>query len=666
MAGAASEFRMQLNPKHPGALLKIAEIMTVARNKEVVEEAVSRLESILAASPGDTEAIDAMAMAEWRLGRIADAEKRLDEALKKFPANLQSAVALARLKVAKGDFATAEDILNQVARNAPRSAAAEVALGEFYLVAKKTEKAEEKFRRALELDSNDSTALLRLGSLEMARNPQEADQVFRRLAALPDRRLRFTHVTFLLATGKKEAAIQELETLVKKDSADITARTHLVSAFLDTGKIQKAQVLLDAALKRNPKDLDALLQASEIDLKSGKVQEAQQKLTQVVHFKPELPQGHWALAVVYRAQSLRHNERQELTEAVRLEPNSLNARLALARNFLETNDGRAALDVIDSAPPAQRRLPSVLAVRNWALMTLGRSKEVRAGLAEELRSGREPELHLQDAMLKLAARDYTGSRGAAEEVLAMNPEDLRAVRIVMESYFFQRQLPKAQARLLELVAAHPASAPLQQTLGEWYGARGRIAEARKAFEAAKASDWRFLRADVALAELDRRENHVDDARRRLVAILAADPADISALLLSAQVETENGNTEGAIAAYRAILKAHSSHLVALNNLACALASEHADEALALAQRAAAIAPSDPAVADTLGWIYYRKGIYSSAKVYLQRAASSAPTPRRQFHLAMCYLKSGEKSLGTRMLQAALQRDPELMQTERGW
>ena len=43
-----------------------------------------------------------------------------------------------------------------------------------------------------------------------------------------------------------------------------------------------------------------------------------------------------------------------------------------------------------------------------------------------------------------------------------------------------------------------------------------------------------------------------------------------------------------------------------------------------------------------------------------------PTPRRQFHLAMSYLKSGRRDQGEKTLQLALQQDPKLPVTEKGW
>ena len=77
-----------------------------------------------------------------------------------------------------------------------------------------------------------------------------------------------------------------------------------------------------------------------------------------------------------------------------------------------------------------------------------------------------------------------------------------------------------------------------------------------------------------------------------------------------------------------------------------------------ARTAAEIAPDNAMVQDTLGWIYYRKGIYGTATKYLQAALAREPTPQREFHLAMSYLKAGDTNLGAKMVQAALKEGSE--------
>ncbi len=243
---------------------------------------------------------------------------------------------------------------------------------------------------------------------------------------------------------------------------------------------------------------------------------------------------------------------------------------------------------------------------------------------------------------------------------------MRGVRLLAIAYTAQKQPAKAEARLEELVAAHPHSAPLDNLLGVSYLNAGNLSGARKEFEAALAADPKSADAGLALAGIDIHEKHSDLARQRLLGMLTANPNNVAALLMLGEVAGELGDSEEALRRYRAVIALDSSNVVALNNLAYTLASSQPDEALKYAQQAAELAPDSAMVADTLGWIYYKKTIYGTATTYLQTAVAREPTPRRQFHLAMSYMKQGQLALAGKIMELALRQDPNLPVTEKGW
>jgi tetratricopeptide (TPR) repeat protein len=202
-------------------------------------------------------------------------------------------------------------------------------------------------------------------------------------------------------------------------------------------------------------------------------------------------------------------------------------------------------------------------------------------------------------------------------------------------------------------------------LGRWLIETGKTTEARTAFEAAKKADPKSTAADMALAQMDMRQGSMDPARQHLAAVLAAQPQNITARVLLAEIARKAGDRTGAIAQYRAVVDLDHNNVAALNDLAFMLSKDETDEALKYAQQAGALAPDNPAVQDTLGWVYYRKGIYRSAIGYLKTAVEKDSTPPRKYHLGMAYLKAGDRELGESMLKAALAVDPTLAATQ-GW
>jgi tetratricopeptide (TPR) repeat protein len=431
-------------------------------------------------------------------------------------------------------------------------------------------------------------------------------------------------------------------------------------------RFAEAENILAAALKRNPKDADALLQRAELRLRSGKPDDAEKDLKMVIHFSPDSSLAHIALARAYEAKGLASNQQQELQEALRLNPASLPARLALGYSFIASKQGRAALEVIAAAPDEQKGQWLWMVGHNWALITLGNLQEARAGIERALGQDRPPEAVYQSAVVRLLQKDYAGAHTQVEELLKRDGADMRAAQLLMEIYASQRELAKGLDRLKEVASARPSSAPLQNLLGRWYLRSGNLAAARQACEAAKAADPQFLPADLSLGEIDIREGRNVAARQRLDAIVSANPTNITALLLSAQADDQAGDTAAAIARFRTINSLDSSNPTALNNLAYMLAPNAPDEALTYAQKAAEMVPDSPDVQDTLGWIYYRKGLFTMAVRYLQTAVDKESTPQRQFHLGMCYLKVGDQLRGQKTVREALAKDPNLAKTEQGW
>ena len=372
------------------------------------------------------------------------------------------------------------------------------------------------------------------------------------------------------------------------------------------------------------------------------------------------------MAAVRKLQGLDASRREELSKALQLNPGLAAARLDLARSYRAAHQARAALQLLDGAPQQQKNLVALVIERNWALLDTGDTQAAKDGIDRVLSQSKVPEALFQRAVLKVIQHDYAGSRQDAEELLKQNGEDVSAASVLAESYALNGQLDKAVGRLAEVAAARPRSAQLQNLVGLWYMRAKNPVAARKAFEAAKSDDSKFVQADLELAQLDLLEGRADATRQRMASVLAGDPKNIRALFVLARADEIAGHRADAIGRYQAVLNIDGSNLVALNNAAYWMAYEKPDDALKFAQHAADIAPDDPHVQDTLGWVYYRKQLYSMAVRSLKRAVEKEPTAQREFHLAMSYMKVGDKEDGQKTLRAALQQDPNLIKTEQGW
>jgi len=126
------------------------------------------------------------------------------------------------------------------------------------------------------------------------------------------------------------------------------------------------------------------------------------------------------------------------------------------------------------------------------------------------------------------------------------------------------------------------------------------------------------------------------------------------LTLVAMIEDARGDRDAARQQYEHVLALDPHAGVAANNLAWMYAeSGRLDDALKLAT-VAQDQLKRPESEDTLGWVYYRKGLWQHAIASFERAISKAPTnPVYQYHLGLAHLKEGNDAQGRAALKRAL-------------
>jgi len=670
LVGAVGNLRKatELNPYHADAQVQLAGMMALSGVKEAHQEGEKRMLSILKVAPGNMDALDALALNEFQLGKQQEAERQLQEVLAKFPEHVKSSVALAQMHLRTHDLAGAEQVLQKAAQQAPRSVEVLTALGGVQLASGRGLDAEKQFRAALSIDSKFALAWLGLAAAQARQGQQDqVDQTYRAIANLPDKGYRHFHASYLFQRGRRDEAVKEFEDLAKRFPDDRELRTRLVAAYTLTNRFPNAEKILSAALQSNPEDSDALLQRSSLLLRSRRVDEAQKDLVQASKFQSDSPRAHFLLSQVYQARGDTGRQRQELNDALRYAPSFLPARLELAQVLLENNTPRDAIAVLDEAPKEQKAILGYVITRNWALLAMDSQAEARSWVDRALQVSREPDVLLQDAVLKLKKHDYTGARSSAEEALQRVPDDRRAMRVIGASYIGQKQPTEAMRALEQHAAQYPQLGAVQQFLGEWMISFGQPEKARAAFAAAKVADPHSAAAALELAKLDINAGKPDFARQALAQIVASDSANLEARQLLGSLEVKSGNYAAAREQFQKILEADPHNVAALNNLAYILTNyiESTDVALGYAQKAREAAPENLDAEGTLGWVFYRKGLYRQALNQLQDASAkdgSSATPNaaiRKYHLAMTYFRLGDRNRGTTALVAALKIDPKL-------
>ncbi len=666
--GVAAVFRAtQLDPKLDTARIKLAELMARSGDNALAKESEKQMRELLAATPGNIAALNALALAEIQLGESENAESHLQAALSALPSSLSSSVQLARLYLLEHDARRAEEALKQAAAAAPRSAQAAAMLGSFYVLTGNWTEAQSEFRSALGITPNDPNILLPLANIDLQLgDKEEAKQIFRKLSASPDPRFKHFYAAYLFVDGQHDAGIKEFQKLASNAPRDGAPRKRLVAAYILAGRATEAEKVIAAALKENPNDAVSRLQRSQLLLRSGKDHEAEAELNQVLHFKPGSADAHYLLAQIYGLRGDRSAQTAELDATLHHDPGFEAARASLAQFLTLSGSPQAALELLEAAPEGQKKSLGLLLQRNMAFYAIGDKKAFRDGVARAMQLARTPDVLMQDAVVKLMDRNYADARASIEEVLQRNPDNLRALQAKVFSFTAQKQNAEAE-RFLTTYAAQSKSAAVQEYLGEWLWSAGKHEQGRASLVRSMSIDPHFVPAYVALAEVNIAEGSLDPARSTLTQVLAMDPHNFAGRVLLARLETMAARYPEALDHYRKALELQPRNFLVLNNLAYLLAdkTDQLDEALPYAKRAAELAPENPDSSGTLGWILYRKGQYQDAKGYLKSAVSKDRDSRqenavtRKYHLGLTYMKLGDKKEGREILERALQQNPGL-------
>ncbi len=138
------------------------------------------------------------------------------------------------------------------------------------------------------------------------------------------------------------------------------------------------------------------------------------------------------------------------------------------------------------------------------------------------------------------------------------------------------------------------------------------------------------------------------------------PNNPNLLYSRAMLADKMGSLELMESDLRAILEQNPLSALALNALGYTLANRtnRYQEALELIQQAIAIEPNDPAIIDSLGWVYYKMGDLSTALQHLQKAYNLLKDHEIAAHLSEVLWKSGYPDQAKRIWQDALEQNPD--------
>ncbi|MTV41018.1 tetratricopeptide repeat protein [Duganella radicis] len=226
--------------------------------------------------------------------------------------------------------------------------------------------------------------------------------------------------------------------------------------------------------------------------------------------------------------------------------------------------------------------------------------------------------------------------------------------------------------------------------------RGDLDAAYNWLEKVEGNDEKvYLAARMKMAVLTARKGNVDQARQQLAELKPADPADQAQVFQTdAQLLRDAGDhraaytvLENAVKRYpdnpdllydfalvaeklgqvelmekalRQVMIAAPDNQHAYNALGYSLAerNERLPEALSLIDKAMQMAPGDPFIMDSMGWVQFRMGNLNEAEGFLRRAYALRSDPEIAVHLGEVLFAKGDVEGAQKMWKEAHAKDPK--------
>jgi len=662
-AEARAETVIKLNPKNAeGYALRGAVYLQQGK----VPEARVEAETARKADPSSVTALTLMVGVLRKEGKNAEAVSEIRKGLSQDPKNISLWRVLVELHRLQGDIRRARAAYEEIIKLEPEVHQHRVDLARMLLGADQRVEAEKVLREGIAAFPNQVAPKEIYIEFLTSRSPLEVaeSEIRKFIAGDPESNaFRFSLARLYMKHGKfqeAESVLREIEG-GKSQPDVIKAKTTLARLRLRAGDIAGARKLVKSVLDLDPANGDALTTRARLLLRDRKDDEAITTLRTVLRDNPNSAEAHRLLGDAHlRARDL-DLAADSFRKALSVTPGDEATRLQLIRIYTRQRNYDEALDLLEqsivrspkSLPLQARKVELLIAKRNVS-RALATAKAMQARSAEN----ESPLAQYALGRAFQAAGRHKEAIQAFERVLGVRPESTGALRGLVGSKLALKETKETISYLESMREDAPDNVFAVNLLGELYAAGKEYDNAEKAFVQATElkRDWRtpYVNLGKIMVAQGKPDRAVAYIKQGLVHL----PKDASLLFSLGTVHHSMGNFDAALKAYDAVLVSNPDNSMAANNVAAIIADHKFKDAKSL-ERALQLAQArrdskNPYFLDTLGWLYYRKGDYNLAVLYLKQAVEALPKhPYMNYHLAMAYYDSGNRDAARTHLEKAI-------------
>jgi Tfp pilus assembly protein PilF len=660
------------DPTRMDARLDIGRLYLAAgADPNAYPNAVEQAGIVLAKDPDNVAAHQLRGTAYIGLHKLEDAKADFQEVIRLRPNDASGYVNMALVQVGLKNKVEAEKLLKQAVSVDPKHEQAATDLANLYRMENRPKEAEQVLQQALAINPDGKMLYLNLSTLlltEDRKNEAEAtiDKLRKQLPNSPEVAIDIGRLYSLQRQPDK--AIAEFQRGLSISPKNLAIQSELEEIYFSTGQTKLAAEMDQDLLKEHPKDITVRVNHGRLLMAQGDAAAAVQYLQKLVADATESDRAHYFLAMAYWQNNDLGQAHTALVDALKANSDLTLAKESLARLSLAQGNARDAqtyaeqlLDKSPTDPGYHLLLAEALArqATQHPESLLAAEKQIQE--AQKLAPD-DPRVHLALAQIYAIPANppqpqrVTMAQKEYEAALQLDPQNPALIGQYSDFLIKQNQAPKAIALVKEYVAAHSNDAKAHELLGAVYFGSKDLGSAQQEFERALQLDPNRMDVQLRLAKLYEDQGKTDEALAHYQKALDQQPKSAPLATVVGNMYLKKGDLDTAEKYYSQALSADPNFSIALANTAWVYAQQNKnlDVALGMAQKANSQMPKVASIRDTLGWVLYKKGSYSSAMPLFVDCVSESPkTASFQYHLGLTQMALGNKVEAKRSLERAL-------------
>lgn len=462
--------------------------------------------------------------------------------------------------------------------------------------------------------------------------------------AAPDQPMIAVELARALSKAKKDVAARETLAAARKKWPE-HPQVWRVSGDLLAGSAKGEAIrAYRRAIELSPDDEEAYLGLAKLQAAG----DAEDTLRELVDKLPGSVEGHYRLAVQLYKKGQLAAAITSLRRVLEHDPDHLDARLDLARALRRTGDLPRAIEQTRSAFDRSGQALDIAEELYWLLCEAD-DRTAAIDLLTLLDDDRsDVEALAAVARLERGLGRTEQARAIANRVAIVEPDAGTLLHAELDLAADPTGVAK---KLLAIAPDSPRFADARRLAATALLAANDAAGALAAITPAREAHPKDL--EVALVALYARADTGDVAGAKAQA--AALGSGLGATIVRARFLDHIGDTSGALALLEPKIAEHpdSSTLLNLAGYILADGNRRLADAEKWLSHARELAPGDPAILDSWGWLLVRQGKSREAVRILDRAARFAPgEPEILFHLATAWVADGAPRTALAILDRA--------------